>query len=375
MSSEWGIRGILAPVLTRLLIYETNPIDLERIISNIENVDLTHARVLEENWLSNWEDKAKRYLAIADEAEKNGNSETAKELYKYTAQCYYAIFLINFADINDKKSNYLKYVKYYQKAASYYDVPVKRVELEFENDKSLFACLHLPEGEGPFPCTIIIPGAGSCKEEMDILARPLVERRIAALVPDLPGIGESLFVSDLKCRWQLIEKAFDIFFNYAQSEEHIITDKIGCAGLCMGGGLAYRLTSQYQQIAWLVNLFPLFINIVANKAPRWMAQGSFYKNLTGGEIHVDDYLKEMSLGDNDAVKCPYYFIHGKNDNWMSLDAAKNLYERAQGEKKQLIIEDEPVFYNGAKVVHAMPVGEQLHWLRNVFADWIKQYAL
>ncbi|MBN2439796.1 MAG: alpha/beta hydrolase [Spirochaetales bacterium] len=374
MNSYWGIRNLLAPVLTRLLIYETNPIDLERVISTIENVELTHINVLEENWVAQWEDKAKQYLVIVEEAEKEGNYETVKKLYHYVAQCYYAIFLINFAHIEDKKNNYAKYVRFYQKAASYYNPPVKRIQIPFENSTSLFAHLHVPEGKGPFPCTMIISGAGSCKEEMNILARPLVKRGIAAFVIDLPGVGESLYVSDLKCRWRLIKKAFDTFLNYIQNHKQISSNKIGCIGLCMGGGLAYRLVSQSDQITYLATLFPLFINYSEKNTPRWMTQGSYYKNLTGGEVAVAEYIKEMSLGEKDAVNCPYFFVHGRNDNWMTLDEAQTLYDRAKGEKKRLIIEEEAVYYNSTKVVHAMPVGEQMHWVKHVIADWIKRYS-
>ena len=371
--SEWGIRNILAPVITRLLIYETNPIDIERVVSNVEKVDLTNVRVLEENWLSNWQEKAKRYLKLAESAERDGHRLTVKDLYMYAAQCYYAVFLINFADVNDKKENYFKYVKYYQKATSYYEVPVKRIHIKFENDTAIPAYLHLPKGEGPFPCTIILSGAGSCKEEMNILARPLVDRGIAVLVPDLPGVGESLYVSNLKCRWELIERAFDSIYLYAKTNKSIISENIGCAGLCMGGGFAYRLVSKYKEIKYLATLFPLFINVAAESAPLWMRQGKWYKTLVG-DVKVEEYIQEMSLEKNETVSCPYFFIHGKNDNWMSLDDALQLYKRAKGEKQQLIIEDEAVFYSGVKVVHAMPVGEQMHWVKHAFADWIKKHS-
>lgn len=369
VTTDWGIRSILAPVLTRLLIYDINPVDLERVVASMENVELTHLGALEENWLSLWQKKKSRYIALAVEAESEQNRLTAGKLYKLAAQCSYAIFLINFAKSETKKQCYMEYASAYLKASSFFSTPVKRIELPFEADQKIYANLHLPEGTGPFPCTVILSGAGSCKEEMDILARPLVERGVAALVPDLPGVGESLYSSDIKCRWTDIQKAFGLIMDFALDHPKLDSEAIGTGGLCMGGGIAYRLTSARNDISWLATLFPLFIDVAVERAPQWMSRGKWYQNLVG-DVPLEEYLKEMSLGKEDRVSCPYFFIHGKSDNWMEFDEAEELYRRSTGEKKLLAINDEPVYYNGVKVVHAMPVGEQMHWVKHIYADWI-----
>lgn len=81
-------------------------------------------------------------------------------------------------------------------------------------------------------------------------------------------------------------------------------------------------------------------------------------------------MAEMRELEEGAVSCPFLFIHGKNDNWMTLETALEMYQRASAAKDKIIIEAEPVFSNQQLVTHTMPVGEQLHWLRHVAADWM-----
>jgi hypothetical protein len=60
---EWSIRGLLSPVITRLLIYGVSPIDVEYIVSVLEHAD--DMRSIEKLWLAEWEKKANAYVAIA----------------------------------------------------------------------------------------------------------------------------------------------------------------------------------------------------------------------------------------------------------------------------------------------------------------------
>lgn len=372
---EWGIRSFLAPVITRMLIYGTNPFDIEACLQDVESINILNSNMLQDKWMEFWENKAERYREIAEKAVENGNRFTAYEMYQQAAQCYYSIFLINFVNLEIKKKVYLEYVKYYQKALFYMDTESKRVEIPYDSENKLPAYLHIPQGDGPFACTILFAGLGSCKEEMDILAQPLIKRGVAVLIPDLPGSGESLYDKDIKCRMANLKKAFTCIVDYAISLDTIDSNKIGAAGLCMGGGYAYKATSLDTRLRFCANLFPLFINQVEdNVTPGWMKQGPAYNFQTGG-ANLEEFLAEMGLEDHEKVDVPYYLIHGKHDNWMTIESAMKLYENTTGKKELLVIDDDPVYYQGIKVTHTMPVGEQLHWVKNIYADWIKEQTL
>ena len=44
-------------------------------------------------------------------------------------------------------------------------------------------------------------------------------------------------------------------------------------------------------------------------------------------------------------------------------------DKAKGQKQEIIVEDEPVFATKESVMHAMPVGEQMHWIKRKAADF------
>jgi dienelactone hydrolase len=370
--SEWTIRNLLNPVITRLLIYGVNPIDLEYVLHVVENKNHINARSLERSWLAEWESKARRYSDLAEAAAAQGNSLSANEFFLFAAQCYYATFLINFADKQEKKRVYGEYARYYEKSVQYFSSPVQRLPVPLADGVELAGYLHRPAagGAAPAPCVVIFAGLGSCKEEMHMLARPLVERGLAVFVPDMPGSGESLFVNDVKCRYAAVQLAFERILATLAQQPGIRPDGFGAMGLCMGGGYAYSAASRDARYRACVNLFPLFITQVAESAtPQWMRQGDWYNYQTGG-LPGADFMDEMRQLEAGALTCPYFMFHGRHDNWMTLNSAMALFEKAQGPKEKMIIEETPVFSTDQVVTHTMPVGEQLHWIRHVAADWI-----
>jgi dienelactone hydrolase len=379
--STWTIRGLLNPVLSRLLIYGVHPIDVENAMCAVESKSHLNARSLEQSWLAAWEQRATHYAGLAERAEREGSSLSAGKLFALAAQCYYAAFLINPTGEGEKKRIYLRYADYYRRSEVCSPPSLTSIEVPLENGV-LPGYLYLPapgrptsdRSSPPNVCAVVFSGLGSCKEEMHMLARPLVERGVAAFVPDMPGSGEALFVHDVKCRFHNLEAAFPKILDTLSARPELQQATFGSYGLCMGGGYAHRAACVDRRYAFCVTLFMLYItHTVADTTPQWMRQGAWYDFQTGG-VPSDRFLQEMRGLAEGALECPYFFIHGRHDNWMTLDAAMAFYDRAQGHREKLIIENAPVFSNQQAVTHTMPVGEQLHWVKHVAADWIASQA-
>lgn len=369
---DWSIRNLLNPVVARLSIYGVNPIDIEHVLSTVEKKNLYNVRHLEKIWVEEWEKKASHYIMLGEKSEKNNSHISAKTFFFYAAQCYYAIFLINMEVIEDKKRTYAKYSHYYKKSLDHDIYKVDCVKIPLDNENTLSGYFHYPSNpEGKkTACTVIMSGIGSCKEEMHTLARPLVERGIAVLVPDMPGNGESLLMQNVKCGFRNLKLAFSKAVDYLEQREDIRMDAIGTYGLCMGGGYAYSAACMEKRFSFCTTLFPLFINqIEPGTLPQWMKQGpwtSYQVDCSSGF----EFYKEMAELEKGELECPYLFIHGKYDNWMAIQNAMKLFEKARGKKEKIIIEEEPVYSNNQAITHTMPVGEQLHWIRHIVADWM-----
>lgn len=365
----WSIKDMMQPVIARLFIYGMNPIELEHVFKALEETPLLNVLTLEQKWVELWETRAQKFREMADEAEKQGNLRSAKVFRKYVTQFDYAQFLINSNQISLKKSIYERFERDYEKYTKYLSGKVQKVAIPFEESKELVGYLHLPKEEKEkYPCMVLFPGEGSSKEELNTLAREFVERGIAVLAWDAPGTGNSLFKEEIKTSFYNLENSFKAVFKWVKNNTCIDANNIGCCGLCMGGGYAYFAAAHEIDVKCCINLFPLFITQVNEQnIPQWM-MNSKWANYQR-DVEYDALKENMKPLEEGTVACPYLLVEGMYENWMPQEATELLYEKAKGSKKIIKIEEKPVFSNGETRLHTMPVGEQMHWLKHVVADW------
>jgi dienelactone hydrolase len=369
--SGWSIRSLLSPVSARLLIYGMNPFDLERVLRRMEATPLRNARQMETLWLDAWDGLARAWGERSFEASRQGHSRTAQSLGLQSAACRLAQFLINTGEVSRKRAVYLDYAESYRRAASLCDPPAVPVEIPLDVGSSLAAVLHLPRGSAPHACAAVLSGLGSCKEEMHTLARMLTERGVAALVPDMPGNGESLFHRGVSLGQAQLSSAFRGMLDFVAGRGDLDGSRFGVLGLCMGGGYAFRACAEEPRFRFCATLFPLFLDRVEEGAvPLWMRRGDWFDLQVGGKSPTE-LVAEVGLRDGDRVACPFFLVHGRHDNWMTLERAMLLFEHAHpSQRRMLVVDDEAAYATGQSLTHSMPVGEQLGWVGPLVADWI-----
>jgi dienelactone hydrolase len=310
-----GISGLAQIRCREVHDWDVNiPIDVEYVVSNVENMNHPNMRSLEKAWLSEWEKKAAKYTIIAEKAAQSGNFRTAKDVYFFVTQCYYTCFLINFASIDKKKRIYNQYAYYYKKTMEYYESKVEYIEIALDNENTIPGYLHHPlkSGTEKSPCVVIYSGMGSCKEEMHNLARPLVDRGIAVFVPDMPGNGEAVFTYHVGCRIKNLDLAFVKILDFLETRQELKKGAFGVYGMCMGGGYAFKAASMDKRYSLCVNLFPLLVSQLDQaKTPQWMKQGDWYKVQTGN-LPGHEFMMEMQHFESGNIQCPYLFVHGKH---------------------------------------------------------------
>lgn len=371
---EWSIRNLLQPVIARMLIYGVNPIDLEYVIGQVEKVPLINKGALTKAWLKEWQVKIDHFLSLADRADEKGNRLSAKQFLWYVTQCYYAMYLINCEKVEEKKVIYENYAAAYNRYIHYDNSCVEEVEVTLEDGNKVPGYLHLPKepASTPYPGIILFGGIGSAKEELHTQAMPLIERGIAVLACDMPGMGAALFERNIKCNGKQVEMTARAAIKFLEKHQDINEKALGTCGLCMGGGYAYHAATLDEKIKCCVNLFPLFVTqIDQNHIPKWMKAGE-WATYQYGESQVENFIESMKVLEEGKLKAAYLFIHGAHDNWMTLETAEKLYSSAQGYKEKIIINETPVYSIQQSITHTMPVGEQMHWIKYVIADWMKE---
>ena len=367
---KWAIRDLLNPVSTRSLLYGTNPFDLEYVLKKLDAVKVMSGKQIQNIWLGEWGRKIERYEQLAAEAKERGNRISERAYRKLVVQCHYACFMINTDDVEKKTEIYDGLADAYVRYIALCDNKIEAVEIETPYGK-MPAFLHFPDADGshgPYPCVVTYSGIGSCKEELEMLADPLTERGIAVLCVDMPCAGASVIHNGLKCSGTHLDAAFEAIPAYLESRADIDSDRIGHFGLCMGGGYAFRASVKHPNAKVCVNLFPLFLNIAdMDSIPIWMKRGKWAAFQYDYDEHFLENMKKIEDGD---IHCDYFLVYSEDDNWMPIEATMRLYDRAKGYREKLFMDEKPAYVSEESIMHAMPVGEQYHWVKHLAADFL-----
>ncbi len=364
---KWSIRELLNPVVTRSMLYGSDPFDTEYVLKKVDEIDVMSGKKIQAVWLGEWEKKINHYAALRDEAEVRGCRISARAYAKMVAECWYACYMVNIQDLEQKIAIYNSLAETYQKYAALCDHKIEAVEIPTAYG-TLPAYIHFPDdgSQKSYPVAITYSGIGSCKEELDMLAKPLNERGIAVITPDMPGTGGAVIWNHVKCGGDELEAAFEGIYQFIDSRADLDSSRIANFGLCMGGGYAFRASVKKQDVRCCVSLFPLMIYYATlESVPIWMKKGKWTSYQTN-----DDYMESMNILAEGNITTDFLMIHSDDDNWMSPEASDALYSKATGYKERLKVTEKPAYVSEETIMHAMPVGEQYHWVKHLAADFI-----
>lgn len=364
---KWAVRDLLNPVVTRSLLYGSDPFDMEYVLKQIDAIDVMSGRKIQAVWLGEWDNKISHYEKLMKKAEDSGNRISALAYAKLISVCHYAKFMINLEDTDKKIAVYNGLRSSYKKYISMRDAKTEYVEIASEAGV-IPAYLHFPDdgSKGSYPCVVTYSGIGSCKEELEMLAEPLRERGIAVLCPDMPGTGAALMDNGIKCGGEMLDAAIDGIYDYLRGRTDIDSGRIGNYGLCMGGGYAFRATVRQPQAKCCASLFPLFINYSKlDSIPIWMKKGKW-----ASVQYCDNFHESMKKIEEGTISADFLMVHSDDDNWMTPEASERLWNKAEGHKERIHITEKPSYVSEETIMHSMPVGEQYHWVKHEAADFI-----
>jgi carboxymethylenebutenolidase len=105
--------------------------------------------------------------------------------------------------------------------------------------------LARPEGDGPFPGVVVIQEWWGLNDDIKDIARRFANEGYAALAPDLyhgtvAGEPDTAMQLARSLAWENALKDLSATVRYLKSQP-FSSGKVGAVGYCMGGGLAFRL--------------------------------------------------------------------------------------------------------------------------------------
>ena len=297
-----------------------------------------------------WVRTARQEEALAMEAEAAGHRESAAEFY-YRAALYYGP-ACGVLHVNSprKLELYSRLIHCYEKFTSLYDeAPVKRVEIPFENGKTIPGILQTVPGVKNAPCVLVVPGMDTIKEYMPSPYHNHFRRRgMATLTIDGPGQGES----NVRETWVTLdnfERAGSAAIDFLEKLPEVDASRIGAYGWSMGSYWVPRIAAHDARVKAMVGAMGVYgqkDTIFKHSKPAYRANYMYMSNIHD-EAAFDSMIEKMTLMPLvDRIKCPTLLAMGEFDELCPLEDAESLFDSLRCPKELWVYENETHTFGG-----------------------------
>jgi dienelactone hydrolase len=226
--------------------------------------------------------------------------------------------------------------------------PIETVDVPFENGTVLpgfFVPAMTPSRNAAAPCVIVFNGYDVTKEVLYLLGiGEVAARGISVLVCDQPGSGGALRLHGLRTRPDM-EVAATACLDYLATRSDVDIERVGIAGISMGGYFAPRAAAFEPRIAacaaW--GAFHDLVGVAANlAATRAHSAPPFQVPWVFG---IDDqaalarHAEQFTLdGVAEKITCPLLVVHGADDRQVPVAQAHRTIDQAvNAARRDLII--------------------------------------
>ncbi len=291
-----------------------------------------------------WARTAAQEEELAREAEAAGHRESAAEFY-YRAALYYGPACGTIHRNTPRKMElYKKMINCYEKfTALFEEAPVERVEIPFENGKTIPGILQTVPGVENAPCVIVVPGMDTIKEYMPSPYHNHFRRRgMATLSIDGPGQGES----NTRETWVTLdnfERAGSAAIDFLEGRSGIDASKVGVYGWSMGSYWCPRIAAHDGRLKACVGAMGVLLqkdDIFKRGKPAYRANYMYMSNIYN-EDEFDAMAEKMTLEPlAGKIKCPTLLVMGEFDELCPLEDADKLFDMLQCPKELWIYENE-----------------------------------
>lgn len=221
------------------------PADLERVLGRITSL---------EGWADEWERLGRDHERSATEALARGDRTRAGQHWLWAAASYNFAQYVVFIDPARKKQLHEQCVAAYQQGGPLVRFPVQPFEVEFRK-RMIRGALRLPEGEGPHPVVVLFNGTNGVKEELHAWSEVFLERGIATVTLDGPGLGETFHRLGTVAEPRPLGVAL---MNHIESRPELDADAVAYVGFSLGGYAAIRMAAHDKRVRCVAAVSPPF---------------------------------------------------------------------------------------------------------------------
>jgi dipeptidyl aminopeptidase/acylaminoacyl peptidase len=292
-----------------------------------------------------WREAAQRYEELAKLAHSQGAHATAANHYDHAIEAYrMAQHPIFFDDHPVKMHLYNKLSEMVDRRNEVASYPIERVEVPFDDGKTISCLLHLLPDRRKAPVVIYVPGMDQTKEAFPKVAHNVaIERGCHILSMDGPGQGNSN-LQKIRAVKDSYERAGAAVISYLATRPEVDASKIAIYGISMGSYWSLRLASYDHRVAAVVSAVACFNpnnTIFTQSSPRFK-QMFMYMAGYDDEARFDaEVASQMTVrGHLHTIACPTLLITGEFDPLCPLEDAVGAYEELTTAKELWVFENQ-----------------------------------
>ncbi len=292
------------------------------------------------NWVAEWQALGRRLEEEAKGALDRGHPASARAAY-FRAAAYYrqADFFLPGKD-ERKRALFLDAKRCFLAGADLHQPRIESIEVVYGSERYAgYFCHPRSPRRSRVPGVVMLGGADSLAEELFFFGgNQIIERGMALLLIDTPGRGSSLRLKGIRTRPDY-EKPVGAVIDYLQSRPEVDPDRIGLAGVSMGGYYAPRVAAFDGRIRAMVlncgafdlveDLFDFFPPIQQQMC--WLVGA---KTIAEAREAFRPFTLEGVAG---RICCPTLVEHGEDDFIMRVEGARRLHAAIGSRDKTLKI--------------------------------------
>ena len=298
-----------------------------------------------EKWWAEWTAMARRIEGYGDGAEREGRRLSAGSYY-LRAAVYYFCGERFIAPSERKWDTYRSCLRCFRKGIERRYPDIERVEVPYEGT-TLPAWLLNAGVKGPAPAVVMFDGLDNAKELSVLFGGVEIARRgIHVLAIDGPGQGEALRLQGIPSRYDY-EVPARAAYDYLSRRPEIDAKRVGVMGFSMGGYYAPRAAAMEPRFAaclawgghWDYHESWVRRRRIMESGGTKLSAPQFQLPWVLGMPDMEACMKKLEdyrlAGVAGRIQCPFYCIHGEDDNIVPLEFAQKLFDAVGSKDKTL----------------------------------------
>jgi 2,6-dihydroxypseudooxynicotine hydrolase len=310
------------------------------------------------DWCAAWSEVGSEHEALGRRALDEGRLLSAGQHLSQAAVYFHFGKFVFVEDLDQMRAAHQRAVTCLTDALPHLPHPGRRIEIPFEG-ATLVGVLRCPDGEGPFPVVVLLPGLDSTKEELRSTEETFLERGLASFSVDGPGQGEAEYDLPIRGDWSAPAEAI---LATLEGLPDVDSRRVAVWGVSLGGYYAPRVAAALgDRVRACVALAgPYDFGACWDQLPELTRRTFQVRSRTDSDDEARRVAATLSLeGLAEKITAPLLIVFGRQDRLIPWQHAERLRETAAGETELLMLED-----GNHGCANVAP------WHRPYTADWL-----